>query len=598
MLIGSSQAAASGAAAAFPFLGASNTPQEPNAADAFGNLLAATIGTGEQTSDVKAAASDPLPGPTSVADAWFHTLTIDFADLNVALDNEEMGTGSALDAKDADEIADSDDADDDASWMTFGIPVLSASPIELAAQAITVPAIAPEAIAPQETAPQGDSGQATALPASGSVAEASLAPQSRVAQALLGLRNADANATNTHSEGGAPQASASQAASPLGQAFSALRNTDGKVSSADPQGFAPQAAESQAPESQTRTPQVVSSKVIEALVTASQVPDAQTAGADRTTQSPVGQALSGLPNATSGDASPIGLAPLASAVPRPNTPQANVAQATAKIENVLGPDSSVAPTPVAQSVSLLADADAAASTVNTGEVAAETPVLPQTGRARDAIAAKLAEMTDLGQAAGGAPKPVATQTFASGSESESQDAARDPFESAVRQPSSGANASAADHAPVFTVNAPAEALAATAVRETAQIQQPPADGTPDPENVGRLIHSMRVQLQAGVHEATVRLKPEHFGEVTISLRVERGAVSAVIHTDAPAVQQWLESQEDKLRSGLADQGLHLERFQVQRDRSQERRGDERRQQSPAPRYRQSRDTGVRFEVSV
>jgi flagellar hook-length control protein FliK len=85
--------------------------------------------------------------------------------------------------------------------------------------------------------------------------------------------------------------------------------------------------------------------------------------------------------------------------------------------------------------------------------------------------------------------------------------------------------------------------------------------------------------------------------VTIALRVERGAVSAVIHTDAPAVQQWLESQEERLRSGLADQGLHLERFQVQRDRSHERR-EPPQQQTPTPRYRQPRDTGLRFEVSA
>jgi flagellar hook-length control protein FliK len=117
----------------------------------------------------------------------------------------------------------------------------------------------------------------------------------------------------------------------------------------------------------------------------------------------------------------------------------------------------------------------------------------------------------------------------------------------------------------------------------------------DVENVTRLVESMRVQVRQGVQEASVRLNPEHLGEVTISIRVERGAVSAVVHAETPAVQQWLESQEEKLRSGLADQGLNLERFVVHRDRQQERR--DQRYQAP-PQYRPRREDGPRFEVTV
>jgi flagellar hook-length control protein FliK len=118
----------------------------------------------------------------------------------------------------------------------------------------------------------------------------------------------------------------------------------------------------------------------------------------------------------------------------------------------------------------------------------------------------------------------------------------------------------------------------------------------DAENVTRLVESMRVQWRQGVPEATVRLRPEHLGEVTISIRVERGVVSAVVHAETPAVQQWLESQEDKLRNGLADQGLSLERFVV-RERQQEQRREQR-QHQPPPRFRQPKDDGPRFEVSV
>jgi hypothetical protein len=55
---------------------------------------------------------------------------------------------------------------------------------------------------------------------------------------------------------------------------------------------------------------------------------------------------------------------------------------------------------------------------------------------------------------------------------------------------------------------------------------------------------MRVKMKHGIQEASVWLYPDLLGEVTISVRVERGAVSAVVHAEAPGVQQWLESLED------------------------------------------------------
>jgi len=107
---------------------------------------------------------------------------------------------------------------------------------------------------------------------------------------------------------------------------------------------------------------------------------------------------------------------------------------------------------------------------------------------------------------------------------------------------------------------------------------------------------MRVQWRQGVPEATVRLNPEHLGEVTINIRVDKGVVSASFHAETPAVQQWLEAQEDKLRNGLADQGLNLERFVVQRERQQQERREQRPHQQA--RYRQPQENGQRFEVTV
>ena len=143
------------------------------------------------------------------------------------------------------------------------------------------------------------------------------------------------------------------------------------------------------------------------------------------------------------------------------------------------------------------------------------------------------------------------------------------------------------------VVSPAATLSPSTVQAPA-VQLPITPGQ-TAENVARLVESVRVQWRQGVPEATVKLNPEHLGEVTISVRVERGHVAAVVHAETAAVQQWLEAHEDKVRNGLADQGLTLERFVVQRDRQQQRRDG---RQSPPARYRTPAPSGQRFEVTV
>ena len=125
---------------------------------------------------------------------------------------------------------------------------------------------------------------------------------------------------------------------------------------------------------------------------------------------------------------------------------------------------------------------------------------------------------------------------------------------------------------------------------------PPAE-TPEAENLGRLVQAMRVNARQGGWEATVRLKPEHLGDVTIALRMERNVVTAVVNAEAAGVRQWLESQEQAVRSGMADHGLHLERFVVQRDgqrkdaHPQEQEPQRRQPRRPSP-------TAERFEIVV
>jgi flagellar hook-length control protein FliK len=158
-------------------------------------------------------------------------------------------------------------------------------------------------------------------------------------------------------------------------------------------------------------------------------------------------------------------------------------------------------------------------------------------------------------------------------------------------------ASGAAPAPVFTIphaTAPAPVAAPVEVA-------PPAPMThADAENVHNLVQAMRVTAKAGGWEATVRLKPEHLGEVTIALRVEGNNVSAVVQAESAGVRQWLMDQEQAVRSGLSEHGLHLDRFAVSRDGQRREAGEQQRQ--PQQRRRAPRQAAnsneARFEIVV
>jgi flagellar hook-length control protein FliK len=150
---------------------------------------------------------------------------------------------------------------------------------------------------------------------------------------------------------------------------------------------------------------------------------------------------------------------------------------------------------------------------------------------------------------------------------------------------------------VFTIphaSAPAPIAAPVAVAAPAATTQV------DAENVQNLVQAMRVTAKAGGWEATVRLKPEHLGEVTIALRVEGNNVSAVVQAESAGVRQWLMDQEQAVRSGLSEQGLQLDRFAVSRDGQRREAGEQ--QQQPQQRRRAPRQAATgneaRFEIVV
>jgi flagellar hook-length control protein FliK len=152
--------------------------------------------------------------------------------------------------------------------------------------------------------------------------------------------------------------------------------------------------------------------------------------------------------------------------------------------------------------------------------------------------------------------------------------------------------------PVFTLP---HATAPAAIAAPVAVAAPAPMTDVDAENVHNLVQAMRVTAKAGGWEATVRLKPEHLGEVTIALRVEGNNVSAVVQAESAGVRQWLMDQEQAVRSGLSEHGLQLDRFAVSRDGQRREAGEhaheQQQQRRRAPRQAQSGNE-TRFEIVV
>ena len=151
--------------------------------------------------------------------------------------------------------------------------------------------------------------------------------------------------------------------------------------------------------------------------------------------------------------------------------------------------------------------------------------------------------------------------------------------------------------PVFDIPA-VTAATSPAVTATAEAHATTAPALPA-ENVERLVQAMHVNVRSGVMEATLRLRPEHFGEVTIQLRVDGTNVTALIQTESSGVRQWLASQEQAIRNGLATHGLELDRLVVNPDGEQRQpRDDSEANESRRRAYRRRQHSTERFEITV
>ena len=76
------------------------------------------------------------------------------------------------------------------------------------------------------------------------------------------------------------------------------------------------------------------------------------------------------------------------------------------------------------------------------------------------------------------------------------------------------------------------------------------------------MQAIRFQLVRGGGEATIRLEPKHFGELSITVRVEQGQVTARVQAESPVVREYLQSHQGLLRESLADQQLTLGKFEI------------------------------------
>jgi flagellar hook-length control protein FliK len=81
----------------------------------------------------------------------------------------------------------------------------------------------------------------------------------------------------------------------------------------------------------------------------------------------------------------------------------------------------------------------------------------------------------------------------------------------------------------------------------------------------QIVKAVRMQIRDGIGEAKLTLRPDHMGEVSVQLRVDKDRVSATLLVERSDVRAQIEGQGAALRAGLEAQGLKLEDFVVRED---------------------------------
>ena len=116
------------------------------------------------------------------------------------------------------------------------------------------------------------------------------------------------------------------------------------------------------------------------------------------------------------------------------------------------------------------------------------------------------------------------------------------------------------------VSAAAPKTTATTEADLASIQGSASD----------IVQAIRVQAAAGGGSADITLQPNFLGDVTVSVKVDHGEVTARLEASTPVVREWLDANQGWLRDRLADQNLTLSRLDIAAPASEARPSSDRR----------------------
>lgn len=79
----------------------------------------------------------------------------------------------------------------------------------------------------------------------------------------------------------------------------------------------------------------------------------------------------------------------------------------------------------------------------------------------------------------------------------------------------------------------------------------------------QVVRGLALALRQGTGRVTLRLHPEHLGQVVVRVTVDRGQVTASLKASDPAARQLLSSSTDDLRAALEARGLSVERIDIE-----------------------------------
>ncbi|MEM7516766.1 MAG: flagellar hook-length control protein FliK, partial [Planctomycetota bacterium] len=82
------------------------------------------------------------------------------------------------------------------------------------------------------------------------------------------------------------------------------------------------------------------------------------------------------------------------------------------------------------------------------------------------------------------------------------------------------------------------------------------------ELAGDVLRQFRMQMQPGLNEATIHLRPAHLGRVAIRLSVEDGRLRATLRAEKSETLGILESHLPELRAALEGQGFEAQEFDL------------------------------------